>query len=164
MELPPCFRDTTHLWAEAVSASGPYRRYCRRPGCGLIVEGPWDNPSLVTNVSVRKAKDAARRGGQLVQIQSSCGADHRKKLRLIRQLYDHHGSVCHYCRRPMLSFEAVQQFVVVPRPLPAGYPTLDHVVPKAKGGRLEIANLVIACHRCNNEKGDREVSVLRRRC
>ncbi|MEZ4829932.1 MAG: HNH endonuclease [Bacteroidia bacterium] len=32
--------------------------------------------------------------------------------------------------------------------------TLDHVVPRAKGGRTHWHNLVTACIRCNAEKGD----------
>lgn len=33
--------------------------------------------------------------------------------------------------------------------------TLDHVIPKAKGGRDTWENLVTACLPCNNKKGDR---------
>ena len=32
--------------------------------------------------------------------------------------------------------------------------TLDHVLPRSKGGRDEWENLVTACKRCNGEKGD----------
>jgi 5-methylcytosine-specific restriction endonuclease McrA len=33
--------------------------------------------------------------------------------------------------------------------------TLDHVVPKCKGGRSTWDNLVACCHPCNNRKGDK---------
>ncbi len=33
--------------------------------------------------------------------------------------------------------------------------TIDHVVPRARGGEDEWENLVCACVRCNNRKGDR---------
>ena len=33
--------------------------------------------------------------------------------------------------------------------------TVDHVVPKSRGGRDTWANLVAACIRCNNRKGSR---------
>jgi len=33
--------------------------------------------------------------------------------------------------------------------------TIDHVVPKSRGGRDTWENLVAACVSCNNEKGDR---------
>lgn len=32
--------------------------------------------------------------------------------------------------------------------------TLDHVIPKAKGGRTHWTNLVTACRACNAKKGD----------
>lgn len=35
---------------------------------------------------------------------------------------------------------------------------LDHVVPRAKGGRHSWDNLVAACHRCNTRKGDKTLS------
>lgn len=33
--------------------------------------------------------------------------------------------------------------------------TLDHVIPRSRGGRDSWDNLVTACQRCNTEKGDR---------
>ena len=33
--------------------------------------------------------------------------------------------------------------------------TIDHVVPRSNNGRDSWENLVCACHRCNNRKGDR---------
>lgn len=33
--------------------------------------------------------------------------------------------------------------------------TIDHVVPKSKGGADTWENLVTACNKCNNKKGDR---------
>jgi 5-methylcytosine-specific restriction endonuclease McrA len=33
--------------------------------------------------------------------------------------------------------------------------TLDHVLPRSRGGRDSWDNLVTACQRCNTEKGDR---------
>ncbi len=33
--------------------------------------------------------------------------------------------------------------------------TLDHVIPRSKGGRDSWHNLVSACQKCNTEKGDR---------
>ncbi len=44
--------------------------------------------------------------------------------------------------------------------------TIDHVVPKSRGGKDMWENLVAACVRCNNKKGDRtpdEASMLLRR-
>src|SRR5258708_2997677 len=36
---------------------------------------------------------------------------------------------------------------------------IDHVHPRAKGGSDRIANLVIACHLCNQHKGDQSLEV-----
>jgi 5-methylcytosine-specific restriction endonuclease McrA len=33
--------------------------------------------------------------------------------------------------------------------------TLDHILPKSRGGRIVAENLVTACQECNNRKGDR---------
>ena len=33
--------------------------------------------------------------------------------------------------------------------------TIDHVIPKSKGGKTNLQNLITACHRCNTQKGDR---------
>ncbi len=33
--------------------------------------------------------------------------------------------------------------------------TIDHVVPRSKGGKSNWTNLVTACHRCNVQKGDK---------
>jgi 5-methylcytosine-specific restriction endonuclease McrA len=39
--------------------------------------------------------------------------------------------------------------------LPAGDLTLDHVVPRSRGGLSTWENLVACCFRCNNRKSDR---------
>jgi len=38
--------------------------------------------------------------------------------------------------------------------------SIDHVVPRSRGGRHEWANVVSACRRCNHVKADRTVSDL----
>src|SRR5580658_1717041 len=38
---------------------------------------------------------------------------------------------------------------------PAAELTLDHVVPRSRGGRSSWENLVACCYQCNNRKGDR---------
>lgn len=45
------------------------------------------------------------------------------------------GNRCRYCRRPA--------------------DTLDHVLPKSRGGRGSFSNLVAACRDCNATKGAR---------
>ncbi|MEV6844498.1 HNH endonuclease [Actinoplanes sp. NPDC051411] len=39
--------------------------------------------------------------------------------------------------------------------------TIDHVLPRSRGGGNEWANTVAACGRCNNRKGDRTPSEAR---
>jgi hypothetical protein len=36
-------------------------------------------------------------------------------------------------------------------------PTLDHIIPRCKGGENTWTNVVTACHACNNKKGDRPI-------
>jgi 5-methylcytosine-specific restriction endonuclease McrA len=46
---------------------------------------------------------------------------------------------CQYCGRRGTAFDL----------------TLDHIMPKSRGGRTVADNLVTACQACNNRKGDR---------
>ena len=46
---------------------------------------------------------------------------------------------CHYCRDMMSAAKA----------------TVDHAIPKSKGGTFAPQNLRPCCERCNREKGDR---------
>ena len=41
------------------------------------------------------------------------------------------------------------------RVFPAAELTLDHVIPRSRGGRSSWENLVACCYTCNNRKGDR---------
>lgn len=41
------------------------------------------------------------------------------------------------------------------RIFPSSELTLDHVMPRSRGGRSSWENLVACCYRCNNNKGDR---------
>jgi len=44
--------------------------------------------------------------------------------------------ICQYCKQ-MFSYKDL---------------TLDHVIPKSKGGKTEWSNIVSACRKCNNDK------------
>lgn len=39
--------------------------------------------------------------------------------------------------------------------------TLDHVVPRSKGGSNDLSNLVFACQRCNSDKGSMSLEIYR---
>ncbi|MCS6953305.1 MAG: HNH endonuclease [Bryobacteraceae bacterium] len=41
------------------------------------------------------------------------------------------------------------------RTLPSSELTLDHVIPRSRGGETAWENLVTCCHDCNNRKGNR---------
>jgi hypothetical protein len=58
------------------------------------------------------------------------------------------GGRCWYCGR-------------LPEP---GDLTVDHALPKSRGGKNKDENLVPACDRCNNAKGSRTVSGFRKFC
>lgn len=38
--------------------------------------------------------------------------------------------------------------------------TIDHVIPKSKGGQSTWSNLVTACNKCNSQKGDSQLDKL----
>lgn len=49
---------------------------------------------------------------------------------------------CQYCGTKVSSAEA----------------TLDHIVPKSKGGKNDFLNLVVCCQKCNHKKGNKLLS------
>lgn len=62
-----------------------------------------------------------------------------------QQVFDKCGGICVYCVKPMLS-------PGLPGDDPMGF-SIDHDVPRSRGGSNRLANLVGAHKRCNNEKG-----------
>ncbi|OQY46644.1 MAG: HNH endonuclease, partial [Anaerolineaceae bacterium 4572_78] len=36
---------------------------------------------------------------------------------------------------------------------------VEHIVPKSKGGSDRVSNLTLACHKCNQKKGNQDVKV-----
>lgn len=53
-----------------------------------------------------------------------------------------HGK-CHYCDRPLQWGKGFSNSA-----------TIDHIIPRARGGSYVKSNLVLACFRCNNLRGD----------
>jgi hypothetical protein len=72
---------------------------------------------------------------------------------LRRDLHRAQHGRCPYCGRPLAS-TGRQQRRNDPRLC-----TIDHVVPRARGGTSDLANLVAACRACNAAKGDRLILV-----
>ena len=63
----------------------------------------------------------------------------------LSRLYRRDGGVCQICGRH-LDFEL--------DPNDSDYPSIDHIIPLAKGGLHSWDNVQLACRRCNWEKGD----------
>ena len=56
-----------------------------------------------------------------------------------RNIYQRDNNTCQYCRQPF----------------PLSKLTLDHVIPKSRGGGKSWNNLVASCMKCNQRKGNR---------
>lgn len=70
---------------------------------------------------------------------------HRKETALpckARYVYARDEGICQYCAVKLSRSEA----------------TIDHVVPKSKGGRNVWENVVLCCLSCNQQKGDKDLS------
>ena len=69
-----------------------------------------------------------------------------RRSRRIRQLMDKYEARCAYCSAPVLR-----------RPILAErwrQATIDHDIPLSAGGTWAWENLVLACYRCNQRKGN----------
>jgi 5-methylcytosine-specific restriction endonuclease McrA len=64
-----------------------------------------------------------------------------RAVRIKRLEWRDGGRLCHYCRCVMSGSRNRQR-------------TIDHRVPKSKGGTNRLSNLVFACGACNRKKGD----------
>ncbi|MBE9205536.1 HNH endonuclease [Nostoc sp. LEGE 06077] len=62
----------------------------------------------------------------------------QRKRRKRQQIRERDGDCCHWCNRYLWEYEM----------------TLDHLTPLRWGGDHSNNNLVIACFRCNNFRGD----------
>jgi 5-methylcytosine-specific restriction endonuclease McrA len=77
-----------------------------------------------------------------------------KRLRLFREIMARDGGRCVYCDSPV-------------RPRGPGLhrardlATLDHLTPRAEGGRTVVQNLALACQACNNARGTMSVEAFR---
>lgn len=58
------------------------------------------------------------------------------------------GMRCHYCGRALHVHKNRYSGA------PHSYATVDHIIPKSRGGEYETWNLVAACYACNQERGN----------
>jgi hypothetical protein len=59
-----------------------------------------------------------------------------------------HGKPCPYCGRTMGGKRGAALRL---------YPTIDHIVPKSRGGGGRSDNKVFVCVQCNQDKGDKSI-------
>ena len=83
-------------------------------------------------------------GRHAVTADMVCPTTPRPVRRVRRSVGDRCDWRCVYCHRPLAEGA----------PDPADRPTLDHLIPRSKHGSNQQRNLVLACHDCNNGKGD----------
>ncbi|HEY9296586.1 HNH endonuclease [Microcoleus sp. MOSTC5] len=62
-------------------------------------------------------------------------ASRRNKRRQLLELY---GNRCHWCNKSMQKSER----------------TIEHLLPKSRGGSNALSNLRLACFSCNNSRGN----------
>lgn len=76
---------------------------------------------------------------EVIVLGRYAGARRRHRAPSRRNLFVRDRNTCQYCGRNARSVDL----------------TLDHVVPRARGGQCTWENLVVACQRCNQKKGCR---------
>lgn len=67
-----------------------------------------------------------------------------KRKPAVAQLIERDGDRCYWCG---IRFKAVDGG-------PSYFRTLDHRVPRSRGGQASLRNLVLACYGCNHSKSD----------
>lgn len=102
---------------------------CRFPSCGCIEQ--------CSSVTV---------DGQPIQFRGGCPANDEINAPLGDELAFRVGTPCAYCAEPMTDIEG-------PNHPDARHPTHDHIDPRSRGGSNWPRNLLVACYRCNHEKG-----------
>jgi 5-methylcytosine-specific restriction endonuclease McrA len=76
----------------------------------------------------------------------------KRTRRRLRALQERDGLECYICNKVL---QAVDTILVRPIPTPKDFPTIDHIIPRSKGGlRCSVDNQKIACSSCNGEKAD----------
>jgi 5-methylcytosine-specific restriction endonuclease McrA len=121
-------------------------------------------PVLVLNVSYEAVNICAARRALVLLLKGKATVEEQDELRVNNMRLPLVIRLMEYCRVPKRKRPLSRQNVLVrdsntcqycgkkfePRKL-----TMDHVMPKAQGGKNSWENLVAACHPCNHKKGNR---------
>jgi len=79
------------------------------------------------------------------EVINICGQKEGSKTqKILRKLFERDGKRCIYCLRDV----HLRIYALLP------YATIDHFVPRSKGGKDNIDNYVVACADCNQKKAD----------
>jgi 5-methylcytosine-specific restriction endonuclease McrA len=82
---------------------------------------------------------------QVIQVLSEKKIPQRDKIKFSRKnILQRDEFTCQYCGKKQAKKDL----------------TLDHVIPKSRGGKSQWYNIVACCQKCNEEKGDRLPSEL----
>lgn len=57
-------------------------------------------------------------------------------------IFKRDNNICLYCKKRFCKFDL----------------SVDHIIPRSKGGSNEESNLTTSCHKCNNEKGNLDLN------
>jgi 5-methylcytosine-specific restriction endonuclease McrA len=100
-----------------------------------------DKVELVDAVSDQYVRSPSRRvpWPSIVRLKDYASVPYKRVMLTRRNVLQRDGHECQYCGSK-------------------SHLTVDHVHPKSRGGRDTWENLVAACVRCNNRKGDRTPS------
>lgn len=97
---------------------------------------------LVANRDDRKVRTVSESfpWPSVIRLNSYIQVPYKKIILTRKNILRRDGHKCAYCGRGDLTL------------------TLDHIIPRSRGGAHTWENLVAACIRCNNKKGDRTPS------
>lgn len=69
-----------------------------------------------------------------------------ERVEVRRRIQDEQGGTCYFCSR------TVCEYPMHTRPHPDDMATLDHVLPRSRGGDDRRENLIVSCYRCNADR------------
>lgn len=127
---------------------------CKRCGCEMMAKG-----GVGPKRRVCEECKAIRRRDESREQKQRYGRNHRQRARYhgvqyvafpVRVVFERDGYVCQICRKKTLPkvMYRKEDGKIHPRS-----PTIDHIIPMAKGGPHKIENAQCACFRCNSLKG-----------